>query len=500
MKKNETIKNVLMGLVVVGACILCVGAAAFLPLYVRKDFLDTAGGWHMAQLEVKEAFSPQDAVYADQEGLQFTGYIVYHYDKKGNRTEEMHYERDGTLNRSVSSQYDERGNLTVRRKEYPLWGWSSEEIRYEYDEKNRLICQKNLTGESLQSWTLYGYRIKDGMTCESIQNFSAGGTQKGKTEYVKNEDGSPLDTSYYDQEGKLSRRLHYEYDQQGRQCYYILQNGSAKNPMREIYTQYEGQDSLWVTYEPLGHFNALEHVRHDDAGNKISAVYYLSGYQGYKESQWNTCLKFWEGYWADYCDGLLTEELEYSHSLKSYKYYVNEGGKKKLMLQYEVNGGIASRTLTHYLYDVQGRLAAVYKYRITGYEYTLEGNGGSVLKLNFSSENGYLEKIERSADKQVTDQLLFDKNGKPQKLLSRFGELPRWGDACPWQNEHFPWEEPKEEQRPSSYVVKEGDCLWEIAKQFYGNADEYWKIYEGNRSLIGEDENLIQPGMKLVLP
>ena len=35
-----------------------------------------------------------------------------------------------------------------------------------------------------------------------------------------------------------------------------------------------------------------------------------------------------------------------------------------------------------------------------------------------------------------------------------------------------------------TYTVKSGDCLWKIAKQFYGNGAQYTKIYNANRDKI----------------
>lgn len=35
-----------------------------------------------------------------------------------------------------------------------------------------------------------------------------------------------------------------------------------------------------------------------------------------------------------------------------------------------------------------------------------------------------------------------------------------------------------------TYTVKKGDCLWNIAKKFYGNGALYTKIYEANKTVI----------------
>jgi len=49
------------------------------------------------------------------------------------------------------------------------------------------------------------------------------------------------------------------------------------------------------------------------------------------------------------------------------------------------------------------------------------------------------------------------------------------------------------------YEVKSGDNLSKIARQYYGNANEWRKIYEANRSVI-KDPDLIYPGQKLTIP
>ena len=50
-----------------------------------------------------------------------------------------------------------------------------------------------------------------------------------------------------------------------------------------------------------------------------------------------------------------------------------------------------------------------------------------------------------------------------------------------------------------TYTVVKGDCLWKIAKKFYGNGSQYTKIYNANRDKIS-NPNLIYPGQVLVIP
>jgi LysM repeat protein len=49
------------------------------------------------------------------------------------------------------------------------------------------------------------------------------------------------------------------------------------------------------------------------------------------------------------------------------------------------------------------------------------------------------------------------------------------------------------------YTVKSGDTLSKIAKQFYGSADAYMKIFEANKNQLS-DPDKIKPGQELVIP
>lgn len=51
-----------------------------------------------------------------------------------------------------------------------------------------------------------------------------------------------------------------------------------------------------------------------------------------------------------------------------------------------------------------------------------------------------------------------------------------------------------------TYTVKSGDCLWNIAKKFYGKGSDYTKIYNANKGVIGGNPNLIYSGQVLTIP
>lgn len=59
----------------------------------------------------------------------------------------------------------------------------------------------------------------------------------------------------------------------------------------------------------------------------------------------------------------------------------------------------------------------------------------------------------------------------------------------------------RETKKPESsiYTVKKGDCLWNIAKKYYGSGSKYTKIYNANKSKI-KNPNLIYPKQKLTIP
>ena len=52
----------------------------------------------------------------------------------------------------------------------------------------------------------------------------------------------------------------------------------------------------------------------------------------------------------------------------------------------------------------------------------------------------------------------------------------------------------------SNYTVQSGDTLFSIAQQAYGDGNQWQKIYDANKQVIGNDPNQIHPGMVLYIP
>jgi nucleoid-associated protein YgaU len=53
--------------------------------------------------------------------------------------------------------------------------------------------------------------------------------------------------------------------------------------------------------------------------------------------------------------------------------------------------------------------------------------------------------------------------------------------------------------RTQMYTVKPGDTLSKISKQFYGNTNEYMKIFNANKDKL-KDPDQIQVGQELKIP
>ncbi len=62
-------------------------------------------------------------------------------------------------------------------------------------------------------------------------------------------------------------------------------------------------------------------------------------------------------------------------------------------------------------------------------------------------------------------------------------------------------QELKAEAAPvKKHVVKKGESLSLIAKQYTGDVKKWKELYEKNKEVVGNNPDLIQPGMELIIP
>lgn len=59
--------------------------------------------------------------------------------------------------------------------------------------------------------------------------------------------------------------------------------------------------------------------------------------------------------------------------------------------------------------------------------------------------------------------------------------------------------EEKSSGKEKRYVVKKGDCLWDIAEKQLGDGMRWSEIYEANKALIGDDPDLLYVGIAIQL-
>lgn len=62
--------------------------------------------------------------------------------------------------------------------------------------------------------------------------------------------------------------------------------------------------------------------------------------------------------------------------------------------------------------------------------------------------------------------------------------------------------ERSKEELPSTYIVEEGDTLWDIAKkaEIYGNKYQWPIIYDANRDILDDYSGELEAGSKLIIP
>lgn len=67
------------------------------------------------------------------------------------------------------------------------------------------------------------------------------------------------------------------------------------------------------------------------------------------------------------------------------------------------------------------------------------------------------------------------------------------------QTDHVQKPVPDAGSKSRTYTIKSGDSLSKIAKQYYGDAGDWQKIYQANKETI-KNPDMIFPGQKIIIP
>ena len=467
---------------------------------------------------------------AGQEGFRLRNVTYFTYDSRGNLTAEDRYDSDGALEEYEHDTYDDRGNCFLTQSSYVGAAWDNyEEDRYTYDEENRLVYSQWIDDGKLldETWLRYG---KDGSAYSMSQSYQNTGAKNGWTSIVYNENGDRVLEYHYDQEGQVTHCAKYRYDEEGRQTYYISYNhgDESTTPLREVVTEYEEGQTVRIPYEPLGHLNSVHYLVEED--NSSTEMYYLAGYSGgsdgihilgQDEPKWNRELKFWEGCWKTYDDGLeLTSLNSGSDSIKSFHAYWYEDGNMVKSLGCSENGSIITTSASTYVYNEEGLLSERYDYSFSGEYLEEELQDGTTIRLEYQGTNHRLTLLRYTdPEGNVLREITFDPEnaGRIEEWYEPLREQMWAEELVPTENGIIPADQERlqetEEQEPDAeepdweslelpcyYAAEKGDSLWRIAERVYGDPYEFVKIYEANKAAIGPDWNFIPVGMELYLP
>lgn len=472
----------------------------------------------------------------EKDDLTLWKVTFYSYDSQGRCTAMDRYDSEGELYSYEHYIYDQYGNRILEQSESPGLSWETyREVRYTYDEENRLTLKQYYDGDVLSSEHFYRY-MPDGNTYLVSQYYDEKGEKGSWYTKVFNENDDPVSEYKYDKEGRVVNCMMYRYDEEGRQIYYICYNkgDETTKPLREVITEYGEDQVVRLSYEPLGHLNSVHYVIADE--HTKTEMYYLAGYSGgsggddiyilgQEEPKWNRELKFWEGLWQT-CNGDdMISSLNCSYDrIHSYTACWYEAGNKVRELECSVDGGICITTMNRYVYNGDGTLAERYEYGYSGESLEEELQDGTRIRMEYDGSK-LMRLLCTGAEGNVLREITFDTD------VGRGGNIEEWYEPLKeqmWAETLIPTEDgivpadqagreddaAGEEQEedpdrgefedeislPCYYVVEKGDSLWKIAGRIYGDPYQFVIIYRANKAVIGPDWNFIPAGMVLYLP
>lgn len=447
--------------------------------------------------------TPDSSSYSTMEGVECREYYHYSYDRQGRlcRTDYYrhhdYYEDIWCLDDEIDYEYDRQGRITKQS------GWLNEWI-YEYTENG---YSKTYRYYSSGKEDTYIYDGKGNLTASRITTRYAAGYEV-ETTFLYDERNRLLQQTSRPGDNPAYLSLTKEYDDETHTA--LMKTYSEKGELkcigRSAYDEeWRETANLWCDVEKLP-----EAVPTEDWAD-YSTV----------------------GYWADYQDGKLMEELTNERGGSDWNsgwyeaYDYDENGNCILNISIFSEGDMY---MVRYEYDDLGRKTDEYHYNCSGVKNWEPLSDGSLLVIQNDTEDEEPLSITRLAqDGALVNQFVYGEDSVMQytpagdvcwhtspRLFAQTespesageeafaGEKEAAGEDAPAGKK-----EPAGEDAPAGaasgevsgefYTVQPGDCLWSIGELFWGDGRMWRRIYLENRDTVGDDPGLILPGTELYL-
>ena len=117
-------------------------------------------------------------------------------------------------------------------------------------------------------------------------------------------------------------------------------------------------------------------------------------------------------------------------------------------------------------------------------------SGRNILK------NAIIESFDTGHPNTITGGCSFSMTIKEIRVANSAYIAPTAGTKKPTQNGT---QQVQSNTSKKYHTVKKGDCLWNIAKAYYGDGSQFRKIYQANKDKI-KNPDLIYPGQVFLIP
>lgn len=129
-------------------------------------------------------------------------------------------------------------------------------------------------------------------------------------------------------------------------------------------------------------------------------------------------------------------------------------------------------------------------------------DGGWLMLKDYDSADLYEEVVQITTSDEIVE-LMNEQNAKLNDIFVENPAIWEWfselyNELTAKLTDSF-LQDPEKTPSSDTYTVKQGDCLWNIAKKELGDGRRWGEVYEANKNVIGDNPNLILIGMQLQL-